>query len=375
MGNPSEDEQATAAPDSTAGGATNGDQPSRADTTPTNDPAALLAKLSSLTAERDQLDSGDPVAPAAEESSEEEQETVETTEEEQQEETPPATEEAEDETTKDPDATPPKDDSGKGKQFRHRARDDKEEAFLALLKNGKSVPEATEAVYGKGAAAPTQEQQEQTPEAKDPVALARQEVEAIEAELTEAEASYDVEKTKELRGKLRTAERKLVTVEFKAEQAVERTQQTAADAHVAAVESSMDRAAALFPDVVKEGTPLYEAVEDRIAEKKRSNPEFFKDPKWPITLVAEQALELNLPAAKAAPAKPAPPVPPKAAAPKVTPKVTRPVAIAPSSSGRAGSEVTPPDEVDLDHAAEEAKRDPAKGFAFLAAHGQPVLSG
>lgn len=382
---------ASAAPASEGAESASGDKPSEAAPTPIseiNDSSVLLGKLKELGS----TESGTaPTAPETEAEAEaegdEEAEAAPEGEAQQQEEAPLA----EGATGKPKGDEPTKPEGG-----RKRVRvitehlDEQERQVLRHVHDGMTLREAQAKVYGATGAAPAQQQQEKIekkpdPE-NDPIALQRTAVTDIEAELETAEKEFDSDKARELRGKLRAEERKLNTLEYRAEQETESAQRAAAQQHQASVEAAQTSAIESFHDLgfdpdVDEGepSPLFEAVQDRIAVLKKTNPAYFNDPEWPLNLAASEALKLGIqPDAKQAAAVPVKPKPTTPAAKAVAPaqkqpiQKSRPVAPAPASSGAASSETQTPANVDLEAEAAEALKDPAKGLEFLRKHGSSI---
>jgi len=179
-----------------------------------------------------------------------------------------------------------------------------QEVVTNLVRDGKSLAEAEAEVFGDGGRRSRVESQKETlveareDETPDLIAEKQKEIDQILTDLAAARAIYDVNAIEELRDKRDDARE--VMRDLKA--AKQSTTQTAAErvetAFVDAVTVSTNEAIALFPDAEKEGTELFEAIQDAVEDRKESDPDFFKNKNWPKNLAAEIAAELGIPSTK-----------------------------------------------------------------------------
>jgi hypothetical protein len=70
--------------------------------------------------------------------------------------------------------------------------------------------------------------------------------------------------------------------------------QDSAEAFGRAVQQSLRRSHALYPDAAKPDTPLSQAILFRIDWLGRNNPNFFSDPDWPVKITVTEASRLGL---------------------------------------------------------------------------------
>jgi len=65
-------------------------------------------------------------------------------------------------------------------------------------------------------------------------------------------------------------------------------------ASIIAVQESLARAKAMYPEYDAEGTPLYRAIQDEIHRQKEINPSYFKNTDWPERIARECAAVLGI---------------------------------------------------------------------------------
>lgn len=191
---------------------------------------------------------------------------------------------------------------------------DAERAIMLLAdEEGISLAQASQRLGIKLEAAPAAEAEVQ-PEPVKTTAQIDAEIAALKAERAEAKSRFDddakdaaTEKIEELILQRQNAREREV------EQTVQqRTSQAKFDQGVT---ESLARVTEAYPDATTEGTDLNLAVQAETDRQFRETPETFKkNPKWPLAIVAQVALEMGIaPKAKAPVAKPAATVAPKVA--------------------------------------------------------------
>lgn len=202
--------------------------------------------------------------------------------------------------------------------------------LMEARRTGKSYEETKETLFGKTESAPTVEAKADpaTPATPQKSSAAIQaEIDSLKAERRTATKEFDQEKNLEITEKLETAYEQLTEARAR-EAAVGQRYQSA-------VEASVASAATDYPDALKPGTALHDAIKADKARLERANPAFFDDPEWPETLVLKHAAKLGI--AKATASKEVAPQPtPEAPKPKAKPqpaKAARPVP-APAPGGR-----------------------------------------
>ncbi len=251
------------------------------------------------------------------------------------------------------------------------------DVVATLIRDGKSLAEAEAEVFGtagrkvveepKGAEKPVEKPVETV---VDPVKTKQDELDALRAELDKAEEAYDLKASRVLRDKIDDARWELRELKAAAKNAVQVAETTAAQKIVNEIALHTARAIELFPDAENEGTPLFEAIQDAVEDLRESDPDFFLNPRWPITLAAEKAAELGIPSTKhkgGATPQPGeqPPGPPaKRQARSITP-----------ASGASGGSASKPNE-GSDPAAEleAAGTDPVLLQAYLKKYGRRDVS-
>ena len=112
-----------------------------------------------------------------------------------------------------------------------------------------------------------------------------------------------------------------------------------AQAHQSAVTASVKEAATLYPDVMREGTPLFKAVAEETARLTAAKSPLLQDPDWPIAIAAKHAAKLRL----------APAAPSSSPRPVARPRPAPAPGSAPASP-RAPHHATPPAEPTLEEA-------------------------
>lgn len=192
---------------------------------------------------------------------------------------------------------------GKPPQYRLRGRDDKETQFLALVKAGKTVPEATAAIYGEqpakpAAATPPAETPAETPAAEDPAAKIDAQVAEIDtklatvrANLKKANEDMDADQQTALQEELADLKMaKMQAVQSKANLA-QQAEQTAQAAAKSVEKQDMDAVVALYPELGQKGSPE-RAKFDNFVKERSANSDYdgiFASPKWRSFLAREWA--------------------------------------------------------------------------------------
>lgn len=204
-----------------------------------------------------------------------------------------------------PEADPqpePADEPGKPKQYRIRGRDAKEDQFLALVRGGKTVPEATAEIYGKvepvkADAKPTDEKPV-APVAEDPAAKLDSRISAIDSEIKDLrekarKAGEDMEMGDVLRLTEEISDKKLEL--FRAQQAKEtlaaRQQETAETAAKSAEKADFQNVVVNYPELGQKGSPE-RAKFDAFVNERSNHPDYdgiFASSKWRSILAREWA--------------------------------------------------------------------------------------
>ncbi len=237
--------------------------------------------------------------------------------------TPPAeTEEAE-----------PAAEAGKPPQFRIRGRDDKETQFLALIKAGKTVPEATATVYGvqpaKAAAAAATPPPAETPAetetpAEDPAAKIDAQVADIDtklatvrANLKKANEDMDADQQTALQEELADLKMAKLQAQQSKQALIQQAEQSAQQAAKSVEKQDMDAVVSLYPELGQKGSPE-RAKFDAFVKERSANSDYdgiFASPKWRSFLAREWAeLEGVVPVSRRQATPPAAPAvtPPRA---------------------------------------------------------------
>ena len=156
---------------------------------------------------------------------------------------------------------------------------------------GNSTPEAAAAQSAEAAANSAEAREGTSP------APTRESPEAIQARIDglleqrkAANKALDVEKATELTDQI--ADLKLLQRD--AWQDLQSEAQSRAASHRDAVIASANQAVGLYPDAGVEGKELFEAIDAERIERERTDPEFFRNPRWPITLAVEVATDLGI---------------------------------------------------------------------------------
>ena len=272
--------------------------------------------------------------------------------------------EAESETGEDEEE--PGEDKARGRRIRVRreALSDRDFAILTLAKDKRiTFAEAEAQLFGGP------ESGGRRPENSETQALAQ----AARAEPTAAELSTKLGQLREAREQARMAmdDRKADEINdqiievrdhlkevHRAEQArAQNERQTAEQRYRAAETAAITRVTEVYPDADTKGSRLNEAMQARAAEYQREHPVFFSNPKWPIALAAEVAVELGIAPRLQTGAAPAP----KGGPLPVPKKITRPV-ISPASGHETAAVVNPEAALKarLDSARKERNLDEAK---------------
>ncbi len=255
------------------------------------------------------------------------------------------------------------------------------EVVTGLVRAGKTLREAEAEVFGEGgrrrvepiegekSGKPAAKPEEKPEEKPDPIAAKQTELESLRAELDKAEDAYDIKQSRVLRDKIDDLKWEIRELKESAKATVRTKEQTEAQKIVDAVAQSTARAIELFPDAENEGTELFEAIQDAVEDLRETNPDFFLNPRWPITLAAEKAAELGIPSSKhkggatSQQGEP-PPNPPKKQARQIVP-----------ASGTSGGSVSKQTDVsDPTAELEAAGNDPEKLTAYLKKFGRREVS-
>jgi hypothetical protein len=197
-------------------------------------------------------------------------------------------------------------EKAKGKQYRVRPNDEKEEAFLALKRSGKSVAEAYEAVYG--ATKTAEKPAEPTPEApQDPVSAIdakvagyNKELDALAKKLDAATADAELGEMNKLNAQIRKIEREVLRAELARDAAVAQAEESKQQAAVAqrstAETSDYERAVAMFPELGDAKSPERQKF-DQFFKEAAQNPDYadlFKSGNYRLQLAKDFALENGL---------------------------------------------------------------------------------
>lgn len=319
-----------------------------------NDPFAEFVPSDPLADDENE----DEVTAETEETDEQSSEESEETETESE----PAEEETSEETNEDEQAEEPTEKKPDGRKrlniYRRNADgsyvySEEERAELVLADaEGISLSEARRRLGRETAPEPKAEkQEEQAPE--ESVEDLRAKIEVLKAEKKKAAATLELETALEKADEIHELQRKIESIERAREQS-----QVAKQTELQTlVNASMEVAIAAYPDIAKEGTPLYEAGQREIARLQKVNPTAFNDPEWPETVAAKVALKLGI--AKVAPSEPEARKP----APAPKPKPTQPARKArplPGPGEGATSAAKPtrgPEQIRADIAAAKANND------------------
>lgn len=113
-----------------------------------------------------------------------------------------------------------------------------------------------------------------------PIEEAQSEVADIRAQLKEAKENYETDKDLELTEKLLDAKVKL----FAAQGAEANAQLAAETAFEAERQESISKAIDLYPDSGRPGTAFYAAVQAEVARFAETNPDFLRDPNFPLAI-------------------------------------------------------------------------------------------
>lgn len=226
-------------------------------------------------------------------------------------------------------------------------------AFQLADDEGIGFVQAYNRLFGEMPKADTTKTEPAKPVQKEPTSVEiTEQITALRAQRKDAAKLLDSEKANELTEKIEDLlDQKNLATQREARREVD--QQVRAKQHETAQADSMQKAATMFPDAVRDGSELHDGLAVEIARLERANPAFFRDPEWPEALTAKLAARLGLSptaAKKVATEKPAA----KAAAPP--PKQAARPAPAPGGIKSPGSNKTNAQEF---HAKLEAAR--AKG--------------
>lgn len=174
--------------------------------------------------------------------------------------------------------------------------DARERAVLQLAdEEGIGLKEAEQRLFGDTkqeaeATVEEKEQQQQQQTQANALTAAQAEITRIEGEMDAASKALDMEKYHALNKELRTAERKLGQLQSQ----VESVRGQEMSAYATAELESKKQSIQLFPDTGKEGTALFDAIRKDVTRLEKTNPSFFKDPEWPLTLAAKHAAVLGI---------------------------------------------------------------------------------
>lgn len=200
-------------------------------------------------------------------------------------------------------------------------------AFQLADDEGIGFVQAYNRLFGEMPKADTTKTEPAKPVQKEPTSVEiTEQITALRTQRKDAAKLLDSEKANELTEKIEDLlDQKNLATQREARREVD--QQVRAKQHETAQADSMQKAAAMFPDAVKEGSELHDGLVVEIARLERANPAFFRDPEWPEALTAKLAARLGLSptaAKKVATEKPAakqaaPPPPKQAARPAPAP--------------------------------------------------------
>lgn len=190
---------------------------------------------------------------------------------------------------------------------------DRDFAIVQLADHEKiSLADAERRLYGITAKdAPATEVQEQT-ETGPTVESIGAEIEALKIQRTAAEAGLDLKKGHELSDQiheLKLQQHELLNAQKAADRAADREKtQTAEQAFAGAQQSSIEKAAKMYPDLANRKSALALAVESEIQARCKSDPAFFERANWAVLLAVELATEKGIAPSMAKPAasKPTP---------------------------------------------------------------------
>lgn len=223
-------------------------------------------------------------------------------------------------------------ETGKPPQFRIRGRDDKETQFLALIKAGKTVPEATATVYGvqpaKAAVAatppPAETPAETEPAAEDPAAKIDAQVAdidtklaAVRANLKKANEDMDADQQTALQEELADLKMAKLQAQQSKQALVQQAEQAAQQAAKSVERQDMEAVVSLYPELGQKGSPE-RAKFDAFVKERSANSDYdgiFASPKWRSFLAREWAeLEGVVPVSRRQATPPAAPAatPPRA---------------------------------------------------------------
>ena len=247
------------------------------------------------------------------------------------------------------------------------------EVVTGLVRGGKSLKEAEAEVFGESGRRRVEPIEGEKPgkpaekpeEKPDPIAAKQTELESLRAELDKAEDAYDIKQSRVLRDKIDDLKWEIRELKDTAKKTVLTKEQAEAQKIVDAVAQSTARAIELFPDAENEGTELFEAIQDAVEDLRETNPDFFLNPRWPITHAAEMAAELGIPSSKhkggvTSQQGDQPLNPPKKQARQIVP-----------ASGTSGGSVSKTTDVsDPTAELEDAGHDPEKLLAYLKKFGR-----
>lgn len=252
------------------------------------------------------------------------------------------------------------------------------EVVTGLVRAGKTLREAEAEVFGESGNRRVETGKEERPETgdrkpesekPDPIVAKQNELEGLRAELDKAEDAYDIKQSRILRDKIDDLKWEIRELKDSAKKTVQTKEQAEAQKIVDAVAESTARAIELFPDAENEGTELFEAIQDAVEDARETNPAFFLNPRWPITLAAEKAAELGIPSSKhkggaTSQQGEQPQRPPTKQARQIVP-----------ASGTSGGSVSKPTDVsDPTADLEAAGNDPEKLMAYLKKYGRRDIS-
>jgi len=213
-------------------------------------------------------------------------------------------------------------------KLRVKPKDGLELEFLNLLQQGKSVKEASEAVYGS--AQPTKEKtpkQEAAPKEESPfkdvdqtLNQANTELEDLEKRLEEAEEAEDIKEVSKLNREVMEKRGEIKDLNNQRKQIEEGIESDQIAEHNAKVAESSDRIFEKYPELGEEDSAI-RAEFVKFYQGKTADPEYsdiFKSPRWPEMLAREFAEAKGLTPAGSKP--PAPSTPPDETPKETTPK-------------------------------------------------------
>ena len=234
-------------------------------------------------------------------------------------------------------------------------------AAMTRLLASPSAPAAAEAPGN--APAPVKPAEAAAP-APDPVQTQQTRIADLTKRLGEANAAFDSEAATAIQVELIDATADLKIMKSEQAQAAKTEKASYEGAWKSREDDNFKAMTTAYPEFQVPGSPLNVAVNQRMAQLERENPEFFNTPDWVRFVVLEQANKLGTPAAQAPVRTPAAPAVPAKTPPR---QAGHPAAIPPAPGTAGGGGIAAPgSEAEQVLASGNLKA----GLAFLRAHGQ-----